>query len=132
MKNQMIGILSSFCLLGPVSPADAASCGAKPLEIRTVAEGGTIIELNDGSCLANLQVVVDANVPRYQDLIKDVTTGAGIAVIGEIKDSPGSRQRVEVHARSLRVLGTADAQTYPLQKKQHSFEFLREIAHAFK
>jgi asparaginyl-tRNA synthetase len=96
---------------------------------RDSKQGFSFIELNDGSCLANLQVVVDANVPGYHETIKDVTTGAGVAVIGEIKDSPGSRQRVEVHARSLRVLGTADAQTYPLQKKQHSFEFLREIAH---
>ncbi len=96
---------------------------------RDSKQGFSFIELNDGSCLANLQIVVDANVPGYHETIKDVTTGAGIAVIGEIKDSPGSRQRVEVHARSLRVLGTADAQTYPLQKKQHSFEFLREIAH---
>ena len=96
---------------------------------RDSKQGFSFIELNDGSCLANLQIVVDANVPGYHETIKDVTTGAGIAVIGEIKDSPGSRQRVEVHARSLRVVGTADAQTYPLQKKQHSFEFLREIAH---
>src|SRR5213594_1510578 len=68
---------------------------------RDSKQGFSFIELNDGSCLANLQVVVDANVPGYHETIKDVTTGAGIAVIGEIKDSPGSRQRVEVHARSL-------------------------------
>jgi asparaginyl-tRNA synthetase len=96
---------------------------------RDSKQGFSFIELNDGSCLANLQVVVDANVPGYQEAIKDVTTGAAIAVAGDVKESPGSRQRVEVHARSLRVLGTADAQSYPLQKKQHSFEFLREIAH---
>jgi len=96
---------------------------------RDSKQGFSFIELNDGSCLANLQLVVDANVPGYHETIKDVTTGAAIAVTGEIKDSPGSRQRVEVHARTLRVLGTADAQSYPLQKKQHSFEFLREIAH---
>ena len=96
---------------------------------RDSKQGFSFIELNDGSCLANLQILVDANVPGYHETIKDVTTGTAIAVIGAIKDSPGSRQRVEVHARSLRVLGTADAQSYPLQKKQHSFEFLREIAH---
>ncbi len=96
---------------------------------RDSKQGFSFIELNDGSCLANLQVVVDAKVPGYSDTIKDVTTGAAIAVCGEIKDSPGSRQRVEVHARSLRLIGAADAQTYPLQKKQHSFEFLRAIAH---
>jgi asparaginyl-tRNA synthetase len=96
---------------------------------RDSKQGFSFIELNDGSCLANLQIVVDANVPGYHETIKDVTTGAAIAVTGEIKDSPGSRQRVEVQAQSLRVLGTADAQSYPLQKKQHSFEFLRDIAH---
>jgi asparaginyl-tRNA synthetase len=96
---------------------------------RDSKQGFSFIELNDGSCLANLQIVVDSNVPGYLETIKDVTTGAGVAVVGEVKDSPGSRQRVEVHASALRVLGTADAQTYPLQKKQHSFEFLREIAH---
>jgi asparaginyl-tRNA synthetase len=96
---------------------------------RDSKQGFSFIELNDGSCLANLQVVVDANVPGYHDTIKDVTTGAAVAVHGEIKDSPGSRQRVEIHARTVQVIGAADGQTYPLQKKQHSFEFLREIAH---
>lgn len=87
------------------------------------------LEVNDGSCLANVQIVVDANVPDYATLIKQITTGASVAVIGEVKESLGKGQRVEVHARTLKVLGTADPQTYPLQKKGHSFEFLREKAH---
>jgi len=87
------------------------------------------LEVNDGSCLANVQIVVDAGVPDYSSLIKQIHTGASVAVIGEVKESLGKGQRVEVHARTLKVLGTADPQTYPLQKKGHSFEFLREKAH---
>src|SRR5712691_263339 len=89
----------------------------------------SFVELNDGSCLANLQIVIDANVPCYAESIKHVTTGASIAIEGVIKDSPAKGQRIEVHATSLRVLGEADPLQYPLQKKGHSFEFLREIAH---
>ena len=87
------------------------------------------LEVNDGSSLANVQIVVDASVPDYATLIKQIHTGASVAVVGEVKESLGKGQRVEVHARTLKVLGTADPQTYPLQKKGHSFEFLREKAH---
>ena len=87
------------------------------------------LEVNDGSCLANVQIVVDANVPDYGSLIKQIHTGASVAIIGEVKESLGKGQRVEVHARSLKLLGTADPATYPLQKKGHSMEFLREKAH---
>ena len=89
----------------------------------------SFVELNDGSCMANLQIVIDGSVPGYVDTIKHVTTGASIAVEGEIKDSPAKGQRIEVHAKTLRVLGEADPLKYPLQKKGHSMEFLREIAH---
>lgn len=87
----------------------------------------SFVELNDGSCLANLQIVIDANVPGYAESIKQVTTGASIAVEGEIKDSPAKGQRIEVHAKTLRVLGEADPLKYPLQKKGHSMEFLRKM-----
>jgi asparaginyl-tRNA synthetase len=96
---------------------------------RDSKQGFSFIELNDGSCLANLQIVVGAEVPDSAETIKLVTTGASIRVAGELKESPGKGQRVELAAQSLRVLGTADAEAYPLQKKRHSFEFLREIAH---
>ena len=87
------------------------------------------LELNDGSCFGNLQVVVDGKLPDYATLIKQITTGASVAIVGEIVASPGKGQRVEVRATELRLLGTADSTTYPLQKKGHSFEFLREKAH---
>ncbi len=89
----------------------------------------SFIELNDGSCMANLQIVVDSAVPGYAETIKQVTTGASLHAAGELKASPGAKQRVELHARSLELLGPADAEKFPLQKKRHSFEFLREIAH---
>ncbi|HTN00785.1 MAG TPA: asparagine--tRNA ligase, partial [Planctomycetaceae bacterium] len=87
------------------------------------------LEVNDGSCFGNLQLIVDGNVPDYAALMKEIGTGASIHAVGEVKESPGKGQRIEVHVRSLRVLGTADPATYPLQKKGHSFEFLREKAH---
>ena len=89
----------------------------------------SFIELNDGSSLKNLQIVVDAAVDGYEESIKQIGTGASIAATGTLKESPGKGQRIELHAATLRVIGTSDAETYPLQKKRHSFEFLREIAH---
>ncbi len=96
---------------------------------RDSKQGFSFVELNDGSCLANLQIVVGADIPGYEARIKQVTTGGSVHVAGELKESPGKGQRVELAARSLEILGTADAEAYPLQKKRHSFEFLREIAH---
>ena len=85
------------------------------------------IALNDGSTINNLQIVVDlANFD--EEMLKLITTGACISVNGEMVESVGSGQKVEVQAREIEVLGTCD-NTYPLQKKGHSMEFLREIAH---
>ena len=71
-----------------------------------------------------------AGVPDAQlRILKLLTTGSSIRVVGELKASPAKGQTVEVHARELSVYGTADAEKYPLQKKGHSFEFLRDIAH---
>ena len=85
------------------------------------------VALNDGSTIHNVQVVVDLD--RFDEaLLKDITTGACLSVNGELVASVGSGQKVEVQAREIEVLGTCD-NTYPLQKKGHSMEFLREIAH---
>ena len=85
------------------------------------------IALNDGSTINNVQIVVDlANFD--EEMLKLITTGACISVNGEMVESVGSGQKVEVQAREIEVLGTCD-NTYPLQKKGHSMEFLREIAH---
>ena len=89
----------------------------------------SFIELNDGSCMKNLQIVAEYSVAGLEEQIRNVTTGASLAVHGLLKESPGKGQRIELHANAIEVLGTADPQTYPLQKKGHTFEFLRDIAH---
>ncbi len=89
----------------------------------------TFIEINDGSCFGNLQVIADANLPDFKAMIAKLTTGASVAVTGVIIESPGQNQHIELRAQSLKVLGGADPESYPLQKKRHSFEFLRTIAH---
>lgn len=86
------------------------------------------IALNDGSTIHNLQLVADvANFP--EEVLKLITTGACIKAIGKLVESQGSGQPVEMQVASIEVYGTADPETYPLQKKGHTLEFLREIAH---
>jgi asparaginyl-tRNA synthetase len=87
------------------------------------------VDVNDGSCMANIQVVIDRAVPDYETIIKQIGTGASVEIIGKLVESPAQGQRVEVKAASVKVYGEADAETYPLQKKRHSFEFLRDIGH---
>lgn len=95
---------------------------------RRDAKGFSFLELNDGSCLTNLQAIVDESVPTYE-IIKEVSTGAAVEVHGELVPSPGKGQKWEVRATELKLLGAADADDFPLQKKRHSDEFLRQIAH---
>jgi len=95
---------------------------------RRDSKGFSFLEVNDGSCLKNLQVIVDEAVPAFSQL-KDVATGAAVDIAGALVDSPGAGQKWEVRAESLRLLGSADPETFPLQKKRHTDEFLRTIAH---
>ena len=88
----------------------------------------SFIALNDGSTIENLQIVVDVN-QFEEELIKRITTGASIEAAGILVASQGAGQSVELQAQRLLVFGTADPAEYPLQKKGHSLEFLREIAH---
>ena len=88
----------------------------------------SFIALNDGSIIHNIQVVVDV-ATFTEDFLKPITTGACIAVTGNLVESPASGQPVEIHATNIEIYGTADPEVYPLQKKGHSLEFLREIAH---
>ena len=87
------------------------------------------IALNDGSIIHNIQVVVDVQAFQDDELLRKVTTGACISVNGKLVESQGKGQAVEIQAEAIKVYGTADPLTYPLQKKGHSLEFLREIAH---
>jgi len=91
--------------------------------------GFSFIELNDGSCFGNVQVVADKELENYESQIKHLTAGCSVIVEGQVKESPGKGQATEVQATRVTVHGTADVETYPLQKKRHSFEFLRTIAH---
>ena len=86
------------------------------------------IALNDGSALANLQCVVDFE-NEDENQLKRITTGACLAVTGELVESQGKGQSVEINVQSFEVLGDAPVEEYPLQPKKHSLEFLREIAH---
>ncbi|NET58259.1 MAG: asparagine--tRNA ligase [Symploca sp. SIO2E6] len=87
------------------------------------------MEVNDGSFLANLQVILNPDLPDYEDILKQLNTGASVEVTGTLVPSPGKGQRIELTASTVQVYGGADPQTYPLQKKRHSFEFLRTLGH---
>ncbi len=91
--------------------------------------GFSFLELNDGSSLGNLQLVAPGSLPNYEDQIKHLPAGASIEARGIVRASPAAGQPTEVELTELFVLGTADPEQYPLQKKRHSFEFLRTIAH---
>ncbi len=88
----------------------------------------SFIALNDGSTIHNLQIVVDLTT-FSEEVLKPITTGACISVNGQLVESQGKGQSVELIAKEIEVYGTADPDVYPLQKKGHSLEYLREIAH---
>lgn len=91
--------------------------------------GFSFIEINDGSCFGNIQVIAENSLANYESEIKRLSPGCSVSVTGLVKASPGKGQATEVQATAVKVLGTADVETYPLQKKGHSMEFLRTIAH---
>jgi asparaginyl-tRNA synthetase len=92
------------------------------------SKGFSFLSLNDGSCLATIQAVVDAGLANYDDDVKPLLTGAAVRITGELVDSPGKGQKFEIQAKSIEVVGHS-SDDYPLQKKRHGFEFLRTIAH---
>ena len=97
---------------------------------RRDSKGGfSFLELNDGSCLGNIQVLADGALPNYQGEVLKLSVGASVTVTGKVRASPAKGQATEVQAQSLVVHGWADPADYPLQKKGHSMEFLREKAH---
>ncbi len=95
---------------------------------KRVSKGFSFLEVNDGSCLRNIQVVAEESMPGY-GVIEEINTGASVSVAGKLAVSPGKGQKYEIEASGITIFGNADADEYPLQKKRHSFEFLREIAH---
>ena len=122
-------------LLSVKDARQAASVGKQAtvrgwIRTRRDSKGGfSFLEVNDGSCLANIQIVADAKLPNYESEIKQLSAGCSVTVHGEVKASGGKEQATEVHAAEVIVHGWADPEAYPLQKKRHSFEKLREWAH---
>jgi asparaginyl-tRNA synthetase len=97
---------------------------------RRDSKGGfSFLELNDGSSMGNVQILAEAALPNYETDVKRLGTGASVTVVGAVRKSPAKGQATEVQASSITVHGWADPETYPVQKKGASFEFLRTIAH---
>lgn len=92
------------------------------------SKGLSFVAINDGSCIHNMQVVVDHSL-FDAEMLKDITTGAAVSIIGKLTESQGRGQSVEIQASAIEIYGKADPNSYPLQKKGHSMEFLREMAH---
>lgn len=95
---------------------------------KRVSKGLCFVEINDGSCLKNIQAVADESMPKYS-IFANLTTGTSVAIMGRLIDSPAKGQKFELQTKDVEIYGKADAGEFPLQKKGHSFEFLREIAH---
>lgn len=92
------------------------------------SKGFSFLEVSDGSCFSGIQVVADVKLNNYESEIKHLLSGSAVAVTGKIVESPGKGQKYEIQAKKVEVVGTIP-EDYPLQKKRHSFEFLRTIAH---
>lgn len=99
--------------------------------VKTNRDSGSLsfIEITDGSCLSGLQVIAESNLDNYETDVKHLGTGISVHVTGTLVESPAKGQDVEVRAEQLVVIGPASSESYPLQKKRHSFEFLRSISH---
>src|SRR6185436_4690336 len=113
-------------ILAASEPKDAVTVKGW-VRTRRDAKGFSFLELNDGSCFGSLQCVIDATTPGY-DGIAHFTTGASAVIEGKLVPSPAQGQKWELRATKIELVGVADT-TYPLQKKGHTLEFLRTIAH---
>ena len=89
----------------------------------------SFLDVTDGSCLTGLQVIADTGLPNYHDEILKLTAGCSVEVTGTLQESPAKGQDLEIQANEIIIHGWADPEKYPLQKKRHSFEFLRSITH---
>ena len=98
------------------------------VKTRRSSRAVTFVQVNDGSTLRDLQIVVGEDSPFYS-VANSLNTGCSVSVIGDVVESQGKGQRFEIKAKEVELIGTAEPETYPLQKKRHTPEFLREIAH---
>ena len=98
--------------------------------VKTKRSSGAVsfVQVNDGSTLNDLQIVADEALPGYE-IVESLTTGCSVSILGTLVESPGKGQKYEIQATSIELVGPSDPETYPLQKKRHTPEFLREIAH---
>ena len=99
--------------------------------VRTVRKQKTFsfVEVNDGSTLSNFQVVLDESIPDYEKIVDQLSTGVSVSITGELSQSPGQNQAMELKGKSVEVIGACPPDEYPMQKKRHSLDFLRTIAH---
>jgi asparaginyl-tRNA synthetase len=125
MRNDRIHDILRDPKVGATMPA-VRVCGW--VRTRRDAKGFSFLEVNDGSCVASLQVVAEASLDNYATQIATLSTGSAVMCEGTLVASVGKGQAFELRATLVQVYGTAP-QDYPLQKKHHSFEFLREIGH---
>ncbi len=121
MRTKIKQVLGSNSLLGKTINI----CGW----VKTIRNQKTFsfIEINDGSCFANIQVIADETMEDYKKVL-EITTGTSLSVTGSVVQSPGKNQKFEIKAEKISIFGLCP-NDYPLQKKQHTFEFLRSIAH---
>src|SRR5699024_6128595 len=92
--------------------------------------GLSFVNVSDGSCFAPIQVVAGANLANYESVVKHLTSGAAVVATGKLVPSQGKGQGFEIQATGIELIGAVeDPETYPIQPKRHSMEFLREVAH---
>ncbi len=97
---------------------------------RRDSKGGfSFLELNDGSCQGNVQIIAEAALPNYEAEVKKLHTGCSVTIEGAVRQSPAKGQATEVQATKITVHGWADPETYPIQKKGATFEYLRTVSH---
>lgn len=127
----MTTLLSSLCQISEIhadkiSPSYITIAGW--VRTRRSSKKFSFIEINDGTSAKSLQVIVDASIFNYEEVEK-LTTGSSVKVEGNLVLSPGKGQKYEMQAKSVAILGYADPETFPLQKKEMTLEYLREVSH---
>src|SRR5437762_2498939 len=126
-----MSILSVRSVLGGEAPTGAPVTVRGWVRTRRDSKAGlSFIHLSDGSCFHPVQVVAQSTLPNYADEVQRLTAGCAIIARGQVVASQGKGQSVEVQASSVQVVGWVDdPETYPIQPKKHSLEYLREVAH---
>ena len=121
--------ITSVSRIFQMTPEDQSITVLGWIRTKRQSKNRCFLEVNDGSALKSLQVVLDESAPGYEEMVSRLVTGASVSVTGTLAASPGTGQDVELQAGGIVILGDCPPADYPLQKKRHSFEFLREIAH---